>query len=159
MIKFSDKALIEFHCDDKQVSLSVRLDAQDETVWLNLNQIALLFQRDKSVIAKHLRKLFKFNELDRNSTVAKFATVQVEGERQVTRDTEFFNLDAILAVGYRVNSQKGSEFRRWSSQALKEYLIIVNHNGDGSGWGYKDGTGEGDGRGCGAGQGDGAGEG
>jgi death-on-curing family protein len=123
MSKLSDNGLIEFHSDDHQVSLSVRLDAQDETVWLNLNQIAHLFQRDKSVIAKHLKKVFKLNELDRDATVAFFATVQEEGGRQVVRNTEFFNLDAILAVGYRVNSQKGSEFRRWASRVLKDYLI------------------------------------
>ncbi len=107
MADLSDNALIEFHSDNNQISLVVRLDMKDETVWLNLNQIAQLFQRDKSVIAKHLRKFFKVKELDREATVAFFATVQEERGRQVTRNIEFFNLDAILAVGYRVNSQKG----------------------------------------------------
>lgn len=120
MSELSDNALIEFHSDDHQVSLSVRLDAQDETVWLNLNQIAQLFQRDKSVIAKHLKKVFKLNELDKASVVAFFATTGSDGK---IYNVEYFNLDAILAVGYRVNSQKGSEFRRWASRVLKDYLI------------------------------------
>ena len=120
MSELSNNGLIEFHSDDHQVSLSVRLDAQDETVWLNLNQIAQLFQRDKSVIAKHLKKVFKLNELDKASVVAFFATTGSDGK---TYNVEYFNLDAILAVGYRVNSQKGSEFRRWASRVLKDYLI------------------------------------
>jgi len=120
MSELSDNALIEFHSDDHQVSLSVRLDAQDETVWLNLNQVAHLFQRDKSVIAKHLKKVFKLNELEKDSVVAFFATTGSDGK---TYNVEYFNLDAILAVGYRVNSQKGSEFRRWASRVLKDYLI------------------------------------
>ncbi len=120
MSELSDNALIEFHSDDHQVSLSVRLDAQDETVWLNLNQVAHLFQRDKSVIAKHLKKVFKINELEKDSVVAFFATTASDGK---TYNVEYFNLDAILAVGYRVNSQKGSEFRRWASRVLKDYLI------------------------------------
>jgi len=123
MTELSDNSLIEFHSDDHQVSLSVRLDAQDETVWLNLNQIAQLFQRDNSVISRHLKRIFEAGELEKDSTVAFFATVQEEGDRQVARNTEYFNLDAILAVGYRVNSQKGSEFRRWASRVLKNYLI------------------------------------
>ncbi len=123
MTELSDNALIEFHSDDHQISLSVRLDAQDETVWLNLNQISQLFQRDKSVIAKHLKKIFNSKELEKESTVAFFATVQEEGGYQVSRNIEFFNLDVILAVGYRVNSQKGSEFRRWASRVLKDYLL------------------------------------
>ncbi len=120
MTGLSDDALIEFHSHDQQVSLSVRLDPQEETVWLNLNQIAQLFQQDKSVVAKHLKKIFKIKELEKNSVVAFFATTAADGE---TYNVEFFNLDAILAVGYRVNSQKGSEFRRWASQVLKDYLV------------------------------------
>jgi death-on-curing family protein len=123
MSELSDNTLIEFHSDDDKVNLVVRLDAADETVWLNLNQIADLFERDKSVIAKHIKKIFKINELDRDSTVAYFAIVQEERGRQVKRNIEFFNLDVILAIGYRVNSQKGSEFRRWTSRVLKEYLL------------------------------------
>jgi len=85
------------------VALDVRLER--ETIWLSLNQMALLFDRDKSVISRHLRNVFKEGELQREATAAKNATVQTEGDRTVTRNVEFFNLDAVLSVGYRVNSR------------------------------------------------------
>jgi len=116
----NNNPLIEFCSDDKHVKLSVRVDAKDETVWLNLNQIAQLFERDKSVISRHLKKVIEDNELSKESVVAFFATTAADGK---TYNVEFFNLDAILAVGYRVNSKKGTEFRRWASQILKGYLI------------------------------------
>ena len=103
-------------------ALDVRLNG--ETVWLNLNQMALLFERDKSVVSRHIRNIFNTNELDRSSTVAFFATVQQEGGHEVERDIEFFNLDAILAVGYRVNSRRGTEFRIWATQILRDHLVI-----------------------------------
>ncbi len=83
----------------------VRVDVklERETVWLNLNQIAALFGRDKSVVSRHLHNVFREKELDRNSTVASFATVQEEGWRSVEREIEYFNLDAVISVGYRVN--------------------------------------------------------
>lgn len=118
-----NRTLIEFHSADNQITLSVRLDSQDETVWLNLNQISQLFQRDKSVISRHLKKIFETSELEKESTVAFFATVQKEGGHHVTRNIEFFNLDVILSIGYRVNSKKGIEFRRWASRILKDHLI------------------------------------
>ena len=116
-------SIIEFLSSDNIMALSVHLDTQDETVWLSLNQISDLFQRDKSVIAKHIKNIFKNEELDRNSTVAFFATVREEGGHDVSRNIEHFNLDVILSVGYRVNSKKGTEFRRWVSRVLKDYLI------------------------------------
>lgn len=119
MNRSPDNTLMEFHSDDGRIKLSVRLDVKDDTVWLNLNQIAQLFQRDKSVISRHLKKIIKSGELNRDSVVAFFATTAADGK---TYDVEFFNLDAILAVGYRVNSKKGTEFRRWASQVLKDYL-------------------------------------
>ena len=101
--------------------ISVVLDG--ETVWLSLNQMTDLLQRDKSVISRHINNIFKEGELNRRSTVAKFATVQIEGEREVTRSIEYFNLDVIISVGYRVKSQRGTDFRIWANRILKEYLI------------------------------------
>jgi len=75
-----------------------------ETVWLNLNQMAGLFQRNKSVVSRHISNVFRTGELSRESTVAKFATAQIEGDRKITRNIEYYNLDAIISVGYRVNS-------------------------------------------------------
>lgn len=96
---------------------------ENETVWLSLNQIAELFGRDKSVISRHLRNIYKEEELNFNSTVAKNATVQKEGKREIKREIEFYNLDAIISVGYRVNSKQGTQFRIWATNRLKEYLI------------------------------------
>jgi prophage maintenance system killer protein len=92
-------------------------------VWLTLNQMADLFGRDKSVVSRHLRNIFVTNELSRKATVAKNATVQIEGDREVTRTVEYYNLDAIISVGYRVNSKRGTQFRIWATQTLKDHLI------------------------------------
>lgn len=96
---------------------------ENETVWLSLNQIAELFGRDKSVISRHFKNIYKEKELDFTSTVAKNATVQKEGKREIKREIEFYNLDAIISVGYRVNSKQGTQFRIWATNRLKEYLI------------------------------------
>ena len=95
----------------------------EETVWLSLNQMAQLFNRDKSVISRHLRNVFKDGELSYEATVAKNATIQTEAGRQVKRKIEFYNLDAILSVGYRVNSKQGTQFRIWATRVLKDYLL------------------------------------
>lgn len=103
---------------------------ENESVWLTLNQIADLFGRDKSVISRHLKNIYKEAELDYSSTVAKNATVQKEGKRTIKRTIEFYNLDAIISVGYRVNSKQGTQFRIWATNRLKEYLIqgySINH--------------------------------
>lgn len=127
MNSYSNQNLIEFFKTKTGEELSVRVDAEGETVWLNLNQLSALFERDKSVISRHLKKIYSDLELDRDSTVAFFATVQEEGtdstKRKIKRQIEYFNLDAILSVGYRVNSKKGIEFRRWTSKVLKNYLL------------------------------------
>lgn len=104
---------------------AIRLDVQleKETIWLTLNQMSSLFGRDKSVVSRHLRNIFKEGELDRGATVAKNATVQSEGGRSVTRDVEYFNLDAIISVGYRVNSKLGTAFRIWATNVLKQHLV------------------------------------
>jgi prophage maintenance system killer protein len=101
---------------------TVDVKVEKETLWLTLNQIADLFERDKSVISRHFRNIYEEGELDRGATVAKNATVQIEGERKVDRDIEFYNLDAIISVGYRVNSKRGTQFRIWANKILKEYL-------------------------------------
>lgn len=93
-----------------------------DTVWLSLEQMSKLFQRDKSTISRHIKNIFDENELVKESTVAKFATVQTEGDRQVERNIEFYNLDMIISVGYRVHSQRGVQFRIWASGILKEYM-------------------------------------
>ena len=105
---------------DGTLKLEVRLE--DETVWLNRQQISNLFDRDVKTIGKHIGNALK-EELANLETVAKFATVQKEGERNVIRQIEYYNRDMILSVGYRVKSQRGIEFRRWANQVLKEYLL------------------------------------
>lgn len=93
------------------------------SLWLNLNQISSLFERDKSVISRHLKNIFKEGELVEEATVAKNATVQKEGNRTITRDIDYYNLDAILSVGYRVNSVRGTQFRIWANGILHNYLL------------------------------------
>jgi hypothetical protein len=100
----------------------IDVNMQNETVWLSLDQMADLFQRDKSTISRHIKNIFDEGELDRNSTVAKFATVQNEGNRQVERAIDYYNLDVIISVGYRVKSQRGVQFRIWATNILKEYI-------------------------------------
>ena len=105
---------------DADVKLEVRLNG--ETVWLNRQQMAVLFDRDVKTIGKHVNNALA-EELKGFATVAKFATVQQEGNRLVTRDTEYYNLDVILSVGYRVKSQRGILFRQWANRVLKDYLL------------------------------------
>lgn len=105
---------------DEAIKLEVRLE--DETVWLNRLQLSELFDRDVKTIGKHINNALK-EELAEISTVAKFATVQKEGDRFVTRQIEYYNLDMILSVGYRVKSQRGVQFRQWANKVLKDYLL------------------------------------
>lgn len=105
--------------ENQDVKLEVNM--KDETVWLSLDQMAKLFDRDKSVISRHIKNALE-EEAD-NSTVAKFATVQNEGNRSVTRNVKYYNLDVIISVGYRVKSQNGIIFRKWANKVLKEYLL------------------------------------
>ena len=103
----------------------VKVDAllKDETIWLTINQMAELFGTDKSGISRHIKNIFETRELQAEATVAKIATVQKEGSRQVNRHLEFYNLDMIISVGYRVNSIRGTHFRIWATQKLKELII------------------------------------
>jgi hypothetical protein len=110
--------IIIYHPDNLTERIEVKME--DETVWLSLNQIATLFNRDKSVISKHLKNIFNEEELMKISVVAFFATTASDGK---TYQVEHYNLDAIISVGYRVNSKRGTQFRQWATQRLKDYLI------------------------------------
>lgn len=124
-----EKEIVIFETEDKQVKLPVNVE--NETVWLNRNQIAKLFDRDVKTIGKHINNALKEELNNVESTVAKFATVQMEGEREVERKVEFYNLDVIISVGYRVKSKRGVEFRRWANSVLKQYILkgyAVNDN-------------------------------
>lgn len=113
--------IIIYQTEDGLTKINVNL--QNETVWLSLDQMAELFQRDKSTISRHIKNIFIEGELVRESTVANFATVQNEGDRQVERNIEYYNLDVIISVGYRVKSFRGTQFRIWANSVLKEYII------------------------------------
>ena len=121
--------IVIFETEDKAITLPVAVG--NETVWLNRNQMAELFARDVKTIGKHINNALK-EELDyEEATVAKFATVQMEGEREVERQIEYYNLDVIISVGYRVKSKRGVEFRRWANSVLKNYILkgyAVNDN-------------------------------
>ncbi|MCT7494592.1 virulence RhuM family protein [Aliarcobacter cryaerophilus] len=102
--------------------LELKVSVEKDSVWLNRNQLAELFGRDVKTIGKHINNVFNENELTRVSTVANFATVQIEGGREITRDVEYYNLDVIISIGYRVKSQKGVRFRQWATSVLKNYI-------------------------------------
>ena len=106
--------------ENQEVKLEVNL--KDDTVWLNTEQISLLFGRDYKTIRKHINNALN-EELKDIPTVAKFATVQKEGNREVTRNIEYYNLDVIISVGYRVKSKNGILFRKWANKILKEYML------------------------------------
>jgi hypothetical protein len=112
--------IILYQTDELPKHIEVKVDSQNDTFWLSLNQIAFLFDRDKSVISRHLKNIFNENELDRDSVVAFFATTATDGK---SYSVEHFNLDAILSVGYRVNSKRGTQFRIWANRVLKDYLL------------------------------------
>ena len=101
----------------------VEIYFQNETIWLTQQKIAELFEVERSVVTKHLGNIFNDGELDKTATSAKFAQVQKEGDREVKRNIEYYNLDAIISVGYRVNSGKATQFRIWATKTLKEYII------------------------------------
>lgn len=106
----------------KGTTVKLRGDFQRETLWATLDQIAMVFGRDRSVISRHFTNIYKEKELDKTATVAKNATVQVEGNRRVVREIEYYNLDAIISVGYRVNSKAATQFRQWATKTLREHI-------------------------------------
>ena len=127
MEKVATKEILLFEIDD--IKLEVPVSPEQDTVWLNRSQMAELFGRDIKTIGKHIGNALR-EELD-SSTVAKYATVQTEGGRQVTRDIEYYNLDMIISVGYRVKSKRGTAFRKWANSVLKQYIIqgyAINQN-------------------------------
>jgi prophage maintenance system killer protein len=102
-------------------ALEVRL--REDSVWLTQNQVAFLFDVKKAAISKHLKNIFKSGELEEEATVSKMETVQIEGKRRITRELTYYNLDMIISVGYRVNSQKATQFRVWATKTLKNHLV------------------------------------
>ena len=116
----NDKMLI-YQSADGQIKIDVRFE--NETVWLSLDQMSTLFGRDKSTISRHIKNIFEEGELSPDTTIANYATVQEEGNREVTRNIDYYNLDIIISVGYRVKSQQGTQFRIWATQRLREYII------------------------------------
>ncbi len=113
--------ILIYQNQEGSIKIDVRL--QEETVWLSQAQICDLFQKSKSTISEHISNVFAEGELQTISTVRKFRTVQNEGQRQVEREIEFYNLDVIISVGYRVKSQQGTQFRIWATQRLREYIV------------------------------------
>ena len=110
-----------YQTEDGKIQLDVRLE--NETVWLTQAQMAELFQTDRTSIVRHINNIYKTEELQRESTCAKIAQVQIEGNRKVSRKVPYFNLDMIISVGYRVNSKRGVKFRQWANSVLKDYLL------------------------------------
>jgi hypothetical protein len=110
-----------YETDDGHCRIDVRTDG--DTVWLSLMQMVELFGRDKSVVSRHIKNIFDEGELDRTATVASHATVQIEGAREIRRHIEFYNLDVIISVGYRIKSSRGTQFRIWATQRLRDYLL------------------------------------
>ncbi|MFW3373251.1 virulence RhuM family protein [Aliarcobacter butzleri] len=102
--------------------MELKVSVDNQTVWLNRNQLSELFGRDVKTIGKHINNVFSEKELDKFSSVANFAIVQFEGTREISRNVEYYNLDVIISVGYRVKSQKGLKFRQWATSILKSYI-------------------------------------
>lgn len=113
--------ILIYQSTEGTIKVDVRLE--QETVWLSQSQIALLFGKGRSTITEHINNIYKENELQYDSTCRKFRQVRLEGEREVEREIEYYNLDVIISVGYRVKSQQGTQFRIWATQRLKEYII------------------------------------
>ena len=113
--------IILYQTPDGESKIEVRLE--NDTVWLSADQMAELFQRNKSTISRHIKNVLEDGELEEAATVAFFATVQNEGERKVERKIAFYNLDMIISVGYRVHSYRGVQFRIWATKVLKEYIV------------------------------------
>jgi len=113
--------IVIYQAKDGQTQIDVRL--KEDTIWLTQKQMSELFEKDSDTIGLHLKNIFKSKELDKNTTTEKYSVVQKEGQRNVKRDILHYNLDAIISVGYRVNSKRGTQFRIWANKVLKDYLI------------------------------------
>ena len=117
----NDTEIVIYQSEDGHAKVDVRFE--DETVWLTQQQLADLFQTSKSNVSEHIKAIIDEGELDEDSTVRKIRTVQIEGSREVTRNITHYNLDMIISLGYRVHSHIATQFRRWATEHLKEYLI------------------------------------
>lgn len=117
----TNSEIIIYQNPDGNIKIDVRLE--EETVWLTQAQLCELFQKSKATISEHIKNVFEEGELDASATVRNFRTVQQEGGRTVKRDIDYYNLDVIISVGYRVKSPQGTQFRIWATQRLKEYII------------------------------------
>lgn len=117
----SNSSIILYQSPDGSTSFEVRLD--HDTVWLSQKQVAELFDVNVPAVSKHIRNILSSGELDASSTVSKMEIVQLEGTREVKRSQVLYNLDMIISVGYRVNSNKATRFRIWATQILKDYLV------------------------------------
>ena len=113
--------ILIYQTEDGLTKLDVRME--DETVWLTQQQMAELFQTSRTNVVDHIKNIYEDGELDENSTCRKFRQVRMEGNRQVTRELPFYNLDMIISLGYRVKSSTATHFRKWATQPLKEYII------------------------------------
>ncbi|PZX57026.1 virulence RhuM family protein [Algoriphagus ratkowskyi] len=124
-----DNQIEIYQGSDGQTRIEVKFE--QETVWLNQKQMGALFDKDTDTISLHLKNIYKDEELDETSTTEESSVVQQEGKRNVKRNVKFYNLDAIISVGYRVNSKQGTQFRIWATKRLKDYLIqgyAINEN-------------------------------
>ena len=122
-----ENKILIYQTEDGQTQVDVRME--NDTVWLTQAQMAKLFQTDRTSIVRHINNIYKVEELEREATCAKIAQVQIEGNRKVTRNIPYFNLDMIISVGYRVNAKRGVKFRQWANRILKQYLVkgfVVN---------------------------------
>ena len=129
IVSGNNSSIILYQSEDGQTHVDVRME--NDTVWLTQAQMAELFETDRTSIVRHINNIYKTEELEREATCAKIAQVQMEGNRTVTRQIPFFNLDMIISVGYRVNAKRGVKFRQWANRILKQYLIkgyAINQN-------------------------------
>jgi hypothetical protein len=117
----NENEIIIYTTEDGQETFEVNL--KEETVWLSQKQMASLFEKDSDTIGLHIKNIFSTNELDEQSTTEESSVVQLEGKREVRRKIMFYNLDVIISVGYRVNSKRGTQFRIWATNVLKNHLI------------------------------------
>lgn len=118
--KYKEETIIY---QSKTGSLEIKADLETETVWLTQQQVAELFDVQKAAVSKHVKNIFDSEELSYNSTVSKMETVQKEGSRTVKRSVEYYNLDLVLSIGYRVNSTKATQFRQWATKTLRQYIL------------------------------------
>ena len=121
MLVMMNNSIEIYRSQDGSIQLNVKLE--NDTVWLTQSQMAELFGVDRTSIVRHIRNIYKSEELDQNSTCAKNAQVRTEGHRSILREIPYYNLDMIISVGYRVNSKNATSFRRWATSVLKQYLI------------------------------------